>query len=373
MEAIKSQSLPSKDPVCWCGRKDLAPFSPEYAHCKHCGTLVSRVGLTADEIVVQDDPNDFYGKEYWLGHQVKDLGNPDIFHRARADMPERCLYWLRALLKYQLPPGRVLEIGCAHGGFVAMLRSVGFDSIGLEMSPWVVDFAKKTFGIPMLAGPIEDQKLPEASFDAIVLNDVVEHLIDPLATMGHCARLLRPDGVLVVQMPSFPEHLNYDDLRARNDRFLLHMDGKSNQHLNLFSQRSSRLLFSRLGFEHLDFLPPIFDYDQYLVTSRRPLKKKDLEAQTAALTASPGGRLVLALIDLATQHEICEADRAERLKLINRLDEALRASEADRRAHLADQQLGAALRKFSPRALPRLLSRLPARVYRTLTRNNRAG
>jgi len=167
----------------------LPAFSPEYALCASCGTLVSRVGLTAEEIVVHDDPQAFYGKDYWLGHQVKDLGNPDIFQRARADMPERCLYWLRTLLRYQLPPGRVLEIGCAHGGFVALLRAIRFDGIGLEMSPWVVEFARRTFGIPMLQGPIEEQQLAEQSFDAIVLNDVVEHLVDPVASLGFCAQI----------------------------------------------------------------------------------------------------------------------------------------------------------------------------------------
>jgi 2-polyprenyl-3-methyl-5-hydroxy-6-metoxy-1,4-benzoquinol methylase len=373
MEAIHSESLAAKDPVCWCGLKNLQPFSPEYALCKKCGTLVSRVGLTAEEIVVHDDPQAFYGKDYWLGHQVKDLGNPDIFKRARADMPERCLFWLRTLLNYQLPPGRVLEVGCAHGGFVALLRSVGFDGVGLEMSPWVVGFAKETFGIPMLQGPIEEQKLPEQSFDAIVLNDVVEHLLDPVATLSFCARLLRPDGILVVQMPSFPEGVSYEQLRARKDRFLEHMDGKARQHLNLFSPRAARQLCTRLGFSAVEFVPAIFDYDQYLITSRQALKRHDAEARATALSATPGGRIGLALIDLAEHHAVCEADRAERLKVIHCLDAAVRAAEAERRDRSANHSQPASLGRFHYRSLPRLLRRLPGRVLQSLKRLRRAG
>lgn len=373
METTRPGAEP-RDPVCWCGEKDLHSYSQEYMHCKRCGTLVSRVGLTTDEIVVRDDPGDFYGKDYWLGHQVKDLGNPDIFHRARADLPERCLYWLRTLLNYHLPPGRVLEIGCGHGGFVAMLCSIGFEGLGLEMSPWVVEFAKKTFRVPMIQGPIEGQQLEESSFDAIVLHDVVEHLPDPLDTLGRCARLLRPDGVLLVQMPNYPEELSYRQLQSRNDRFLLHMDGKARQHLNLFSLRATRHLCDRLGFASLEFVPAIFDYDQYFVACRAPLKRFGLGDRTDALTATPGGRLIQALMDLASEHEACEADRAERLKVINHLDAAVRATRAERDALSEEnRRLRASLGMLPYRTVRWLARRLPDGVRQSLRRLTRAG
>jgi 2-polyprenyl-3-methyl-5-hydroxy-6-metoxy-1,4-benzoquinol methylase len=315
MQTLPFKSAPASQPVCWCGRKDLQPFCTEYVLCQACGTLVSRVGLTAQEILVADDPQAYYGKNYWLGHQLKELGNPDILERARVDMSERCLYWLRALLCYRLPPGRILEIGCAHGGFVAMLRSIGFDGIGMELSPWVVDFARKTFDIPVLQGRIEDHDLPAQSFDVIVLNDVVEHLVDPLGTLDSCARLLSPDGILVVQMPSFPEKLSYQQMRARKHRFLQLMDGLEREHLNLFSPRAARQMFGRLGFAALDFLPPLFDYDMYLVAGRKELKRFTPEEQAAGLSATPGGRLGLALLDLALRLEAGQSDRAAFLKV----------------------------------------------------------
>ncbi|MGQ9532551.1 MAG: class I SAM-dependent methyltransferase, partial [Desulfotomaculales bacterium] len=118
--------------------------------------------------------------------------------RARTDLPERCLYWLRTLLKYKLPPGRVLELGCGHGGFVALLRWAGFEAIGLELSPWVVGFARQTFGIPTLLGPVENQVIEPSSLEAIVLMDVLEHLPNPLSTLRHCLELLKQDGIFVI-------------------------------------------------------------------------------------------------------------------------------------------------------------------------------
>src|SRR4051794_28008156 len=96
--------------VCWCGSRDLPSYSPEYRECRACGTLVSSGGLTPQEIVVVDDDHDFYGKTYWLGHQTAELGLPDIVRRARADLPERCMHWLRALLRCKHPPARILDV-----------------------------------------------------------------------------------------------------------------------------------------------------------------------------------------------------------------------------------------------------------------------
>src|SRR5689334_12674872 len=107
---------------CWCGNTELIDFSTDYGICSSCGTLVSQVGLSDVQLTVHDDNTDFYGKEYWLSHQTQDLGFPDIYQRSRQDIPERCVHWLHTVLKYKLPPGKALELGSSHGGFVALLR-----------------------------------------------------------------------------------------------------------------------------------------------------------------------------------------------------------------------------------------------------------
>ena len=391
-------------PVCWCGERDLQPYSPAYALCATCGTLVARLGLTASATAVHDDDQAFYGKDYWLLHQIEDLGNPDITRRARTDLADRCMHWLRTVLRYAPPPARVLEVGCAHGGFVALLRWAGYDATGLELSPWVVDYARRTFDVPVLLGPVEEQAVPEGSLDVIVLNDVVEHLPDPLATLGACARLLKPDGVMVVQMPSFPEGTTYEELKARKSHFLNHMDGKAQrEHLNLFSTRAARLLFDRLGFTHTDFVRAVFDvYDMYLVTSRQPLAPHDPNALAQALATIPEGRVKLGWLDLLAQLEPLQADRAARLDVIQRLDaectarqdviqrldaecaarlDVIHRLDADLRQARADtatdraerDRLAAELaaRGAGPRSPARKLAGLPRRALRFLKRLGR--
>ncbi len=298
-----SASPATRSLSCWCGNRDLSPYSPEYRACRACGTLVSAVGLTAAEIAVQDDEQDFYGKSYWLEQQTHGLGLPDITQRARADVPERCLYWLRTVLRHKPPPARVLEVGCAHGGFVALLRSLGYDAIGLELSPWLVDFARRTFGVPMLLGLLEEQNLPAQSFDAVVLNDVLEHLADPATTIACCARLLTDGGALVIQTPCYPEGASHAELVGRQDPFLKMIDNLGRQHLYLFSRRSVRHFLEGLGVVGVEFLPALYPYDMYLVAGRGGAPLPDEAATVASLLGEPAGRLAVAWLDLLRERE----------------------------------------------------------------------
>ena len=119
-------------PRCWCGSADLEAFSPEYLVCGECRTLVT-AAMPGPEIGrVEDEERDFYGRRYWFEYQELELGNPDIIARGRSDLPERCLYWLRTVLRYRLPPARTLDVGCGHGAFVMLLRAAGFEASGLS-------------------------------------------------------------------------------------------------------------------------------------------------------------------------------------------------------------------------------------------------
>jgi SAM-dependent methyltransferase len=337
--------------TCWCGNGALSEFSDGYDACTECGTLVSRHGLRPEETQVRDDESDFYGRTYWLSRQRDELGFPDIYERARADLPERCLHWLRTLLGYALPPARVLEIGSGHGGFVALTRAAGFDATGLEVSPWVADFARAAFGVPMLIGPLESQSLAEQSMDVLVVNDVLEHLTDPLSTLRLGADLLATDGFMHVQTPCYPEGQSHQQLVETNHPFLAMLQER--EHLYLFSRRAVRRFFANVGLPTLRFEPALFPYDMVVLASRHELTPSDPRRRDEILLASPAARTVRAMLDLddrinrfGRRVDEIEADRAERLAMIERLnrhiqdvshdDEARRRVIADQQATIAD-------------------------------------
>jgi 2-polyprenyl-3-methyl-5-hydroxy-6-metoxy-1,4-benzoquinol methylase/peptidoglycan hydrolase CwlO-like protein len=330
----------STTPPCWCGNVVLGDFSPSYAACAECGTLVSLAGLRPEETEVHDDDRDFYGKPYWLTRQRDELGFPDIFERSRQDLPERCLHWLRTLLAHRLPPARVLELGSGHGAFVALMRAVGFDATGLELSPWVVDFARRTFDVPVLLGPIEAQSLPERSLEAIVLNDVLEHLAHPASVIGRCAQLLTPDGLVQAQTPCYPEGLTHQQLVEASHPFLAMLQAR--EHLYLFSRRAVQRLFAEAGLPIVEMAPALFPYDMVVIASRHVLLRADARRRDEILLASPAARLVQALVDLddrarglSGRVEEIERDRQDRIAMIGRLNEHIaqtnRTVEAARR------------------------------------------
>ncbi len=343
---------------CWCGNTDMVAFGPDYGECRVCGTLVSQAGLPSAALLVQNDESDFYGKKYWLDHQKQDLGLPDIFSRLRSDLIERNLHWLKALLKYRLPPAEVLELGCAHGSFVALMRQAGFHAAGTEMSPWVVDFARKTFAIPVHAGPVESLDLPKASLDCIALMDVLEHLPEPAATMRRCLELLKPDGLLLVQTPCFIEGRSHEALVASNSPFLEQL--KTDEHLFLFSERSVADLFCRLGAEHIRFEAAIFaQYDMFFVVSRTPLLENAAKDIDSALTATPNGRIALALLDQEAQ---LRARIDKQGKRIEELEHLVWLTEQNRDAwkQQAEQQQQA-MTELQARWWYRIAKRLQAR------------
>jgi 2-polyprenyl-3-methyl-5-hydroxy-6-metoxy-1,4-benzoquinol methylase len=244
---------------------------------------------------------ELYSEQYWLKRQTEHHKLPDIHQRARLDLPERCTYWLQHLLQVSLPKARVLEIGCGHGGYLALLKWAGFDAVGTEMSPWVVEFAKNNFDVDVRVGAIEDQDFAPGSFTVIVLNDVIEHLEHPLATLQHCARLLAPNGFFVIQTPEYKEHLTYSDVVANNDLFLRHMENNNDEHLYLFSRRSVAELFRRIGLPVVAFANPVYSYDMFFTASTAPLAQHSTEEIWQALSRRPEGRMVQALLDKAAE------------------------------------------------------------------------
>jgi 2-polyprenyl-3-methyl-5-hydroxy-6-metoxy-1,4-benzoquinol methylase/uncharacterized coiled-coil DUF342 family protein len=296
--------------ACWCGNTSMDPFSEDYGVCRDCGTLVLlRADPPGRKPEVVDDDTDFYGKQYWLQHQEGDLGNPDIHARARNDLPERNLHWLASVLRYKLPGARTLELGCGNGSFVALMQLAGFEAAGAEMSPWVVEFGRRTFGAKVLVGPVEELDVPPGSLDAILMMDVLEHLPEPGATLRRCLELLKKDGVLFIQTPRYREGTTHAAMLA-GDPFLEQL--KPEEHLYLFTERGARKLLQDLGVGHVALEPAIFaHYDMFIVASRAKLATHPQAQVEAALLASPGGRIALALLDLRRREQALLADLAK--------------------------------------------------------------
>ena len=318
---------------CWCGSRKLEPFSKNYIRCNHCLTLISSPRKPDEFYNVQNDDFDFYGKDYWLNHQ-NELGFPDIIKRSREDLSERCVYWLKTILSHKMPCGKSLELGCSHGALVALMKFTGFEARGLELSNWVVQYATKTFGIPVFCGKIEELNIEPNSLDCIVMIDVLEHLTTPLETLNLVAKSLKRDGILVIQTPCYRDiESTYEQMVDKQDVFLQMM--KEKEHLYLFTVNGLKILLNKIGLNLMIEEKPLFPYDMFVFASKSPIPTYDEKALVSNLVSTVQGRITLALFDLYQKWEISEKDRAARLEAINNLNKVLQESESDREARLA--------------------------------------
>lgn len=97
------------------------------------------------------------------------------------------------------PGGRLLDVGCGTG---ELLRAASryYACEGLEPSPAVAEQARQG-GFPVLVGCLEPASMPSASYDVVTLRSVLEHVRDPVDVLRKVNRILRPEGVVVVNVP----------------------------------------------------------------------------------------------------------------------------------------------------------------------------
>lgn len=107
---------------------------------------------------------------------------------------------LSMLARHVRPGGRVLEVSCAEGDLLRLIRGAGFDGRGTNYSR----YADADPSLPIDWGVDLMQRLPydDGEFDAVVLADVIEHLSSHERAISEAARVLAPGGRLIVATPN---------------------------------------------------------------------------------------------------------------------------------------------------------------------------
>ena len=144
---------------------------------------------------------------------------------------------------------RVLELGCAEGMFAATVKERGAEVWGIEFDPRAAEQASALLD-HVLVGDADEQiaELPDAYFDVIVCNDVLEHLLNPCATLKLLRPKLTPEGVVVASIPNIRYLPALYQIIVRRD-FPQNDDGVFDRtHLRFFTQTSMVRMFTEAGF-----------------------------------------------------------------------------------------------------------------------------
>jgi len=94
--------------------------------------------------------------------------------------------------------GRILDIGCSAGYFLDCMP--GWECHGIEPADYQSGMARKKYGNNIHTGTLEDKEYQVGYFDVITLQDVLDHMQDPVKTLKRCHSLLKDDGLLIVKV-----------------------------------------------------------------------------------------------------------------------------------------------------------------------------
>ncbi|MCG9895153.1 MAG: class I SAM-dependent methyltransferase [Fimbriimonadaceae bacterium] len=101
------------------------------------------------------------------------------------------------------PEGPVLDLGCGTGALLHELQTAGREAHGLDFSPLAIDFCRGRGLSNLTQGDAQSLPYPDASFQAVISLDTLEHVPDDTAAFAEIARVLRPGGVLIFNVPAF--------------------------------------------------------------------------------------------------------------------------------------------------------------------------
>ena len=95
--------------------------------------------------------------------------------------------------------GRVLDVGCGFGESLKKLKEKGWQTYGIEINRGAAKHAQK-FG-KIFTCELSDAKFPNCFFDAVLLRHVLEHVHHPSKILVEVRRIMKDDGVLVIEVP----------------------------------------------------------------------------------------------------------------------------------------------------------------------------
>lgn len=196
LDSIKSMSI-IKFNCYYCKSKVLDKFIRidkfDLYKCKKCGLLITRINKV--KLDVSRFNRNYYSRVYIKNYIQK-----------ASELNKRFLLRLHKIEQLKRG-GRILDIGCGIGLFLETLTiysNYKWNSFGIDINKRLIEVASnKIKGVRFIQGSLQTKKFSEKYFDCITCFDVLEHDIDILNTIKEIRRILKDDGLLVIQTPNY--------------------------------------------------------------------------------------------------------------------------------------------------------------------------
>lgn len=145
---------------------------------------------------------------------------------------------LHKLIEYYMPKARnILEIGCSYGHIIYGLKERGYEVVGTDLSESACRYAQKHYCLKVYNSEFPPDEFMKY-FDVLILSQVIEHVLDPVAFLRKASYFLREDGIVFIGTP------NIDCILF--DVFGRHLEMISPpQHISFFNPKSIEMLLQR--------------------------------------------------------------------------------------------------------------------------------
>ncbi len=148
---------------------------------------------------------------------------------------------MQEIEQFKPEKGAILDVGCSFGFFLDTARSRGWKVVGIEIGKHAASFAQTTLGLEVCTSDVREAPLRLKQFDVATLWNVVEHLDDPVRTLGRLNALLKKNGLLVFTTGAEDSYL----ARIQGTRWRMYIPPI---HLANYNLRAVRFLLKRTGF-----------------------------------------------------------------------------------------------------------------------------
>jgi 2-polyprenyl-3-methyl-5-hydroxy-6-metoxy-1,4-benzoquinol methylase len=209
--------------------------------CKKCDLVFVSNQPTSEEL--KKFYNERFHSEEWY-NKFPQLGNFNYFSKTNREK-EGFASYINDIKKYK-STGKIIDIGCGDGWLLKHAMDFGFDVYGVEPSINAFKEAKKRLDENIFNSVLEDMCFDSNFFDIAISIGTIEHIKKPFLLLNEINRILKKDGLLVLQTPNIDSYLAKHQ-KAKWDQFT------PPGHLYYFSPKTLKRLLEKAGFKILKF------------------------------------------------------------------------------------------------------------------------
>ncbi len=192
-----SEFIPKYIKKCeFCGCSNFAIFQTKDTYniikCNNCGLICLDYDLSSEHL------HNIYAEQYFKNENGtwKTRGYPNYFTMEDA-LRKTFRKRIKNILKI-IPGGNLLDIGCGPGFFLDEAKKY-FNVKGVEISKFASSYAKNNLNINIINKPFDLCDFKTDAFNVVTMWDAIEHLIHPKDDINEIYRILKPDGLIVIQ------------------------------------------------------------------------------------------------------------------------------------------------------------------------------